>query len=193
MQKLAENIWLVPGGNYGSVCSNVYVLEGGKGIWLIDSGTDAGRLGKELKNLKKPIEKVLLTHGHFDHVLGAAKGGWESLLAKEDLGHLEELNDAFAKVGKPANFKPLGEKRLKFGKFEIEIIRAPGHTPGSACFLEKKSGILFSGDTLFAEGGYGRTDLWGGDPQRMEKSLALLEKTPYSALAPGHGKVERRV
>jgi glyoxylase-like metal-dependent hydrolase (beta-lactamase superfamily II) len=81
---------------------------------------------------------------------------------------------------------------MKWGKFELEFIHTPGHTKGSVCILEKKSGVLFSGDTLFADGNYGRTDLLGGSQEQMDKSLALLKTIDYKVLCPGHGRIEKR-
>lgn len=82
-------------------------------------------------------------------------------------------------------------EKFKFGKFELEIFNTPGHTDGSVCFFERKMGILFSGDTKFAHGSYGRTDL-GGSDEKMEKSLAEIEKIPYKLLCPGHGEIEKK-
>jgi glyoxylase-like metal-dependent hydrolase (beta-lactamase superfamily II) len=67
------------------------------------------------------------------------------------------------------------------------VIHTPGHTPGSVCYYDEDAGVLFSGDTLF-RGGYGRTDLPGGNRATLEKSLALLLSMDGGiAVCPGHG------
>ncbi|MFN3910199.1 MAG: MBL fold metallo-hydrolase, partial [Candidatus Anstonellaceae archaeon] len=62
-------------------------------------------------------------------------------------------------------------------------------TPGSISIFEKNTKILFSGDTLFAHGYFGRTDL-GGSEKDMKKSLEILKKIDWKVLCPGHGELE---
>ncbi len=186
LKPIADRVFCLPESG-PSVCSNVYVLEGEKTCCLIDSGTTAARLDF----LEKPVEKVFLTHGHFDHVQGALKDRWPGFLHQEDLENLEALNAAFANTPRPEFFKPLPE-RVSFADFEFAVIPTPGHTPGSVCFLDESRKILFSGDTLFADGLFGRTDLWGGDSKELKKSLSRIEKLDFDVLCPGHGKVEKR-
>ncbi|NYZ79649.1 MBL fold metallo-hydrolase, partial [Candidatus Micrarchaeota archaeon] len=77
-------------------------------------------------------------------------------------------------------------ERINLGKTTLDVIHTPGHTPGSACFLDKKDGVLFSGDTVFADG-VGRTDLNGGDGRALVKSLEEITTLPFEHLLPGHG------
>ena len=166
--------------------SNIYALENGDEVVLIDSG-DGTNLA-EIKQFagKKKISFVLLTHGHYDHVIGALKLGVKSLIAKDDLRILKELNEDFAEVpAKPGNFFVLPNE-VRFGDFVLEAVRTPGHTPGSVCFFERKRNVLFSGDTLFADG-VGRTDLFGGDSEKLDSSLELAASLGYAVLCPGHG------
>jgi len=160
------------------ICSNVYLLEGEEGPLMIDSGNG------ELK-LAKPA-RVILTHGHFDHTKGV-KEGWNAYL------HPADIAEATAPpYWKPPNVKPLALAPMKWGTFELEFIHTPGHTPGSVCVLEKRSRMLFSGDTIFPEGGQSRTDLKGGDEKAMAKTLAMLKKLDYKTLCAGHGEMEKR-
>ena len=69
-----------------------------------------------------------------------------------------------------------------------KIIHTPGHTPGSICLYNETEKALLSGDTLFAYGGYGRTDMYGGDESQIIHSLAFLqEQIPAGThVYPGH-------
>jgi glyoxylase-like metal-dependent hydrolase (beta-lactamase superfamily II) len=76
---------------------------------------------------------------------------------------------------------------IRFGDLRLRVLHTPGHTEGSVCLSAEDDGILFSGDTLFA-GGWGRTDLPGGDEGQMVESLVRLSglEDPMRVL-PGHG------
>ena len=69
-----------------------------------------------------------------------------------------------------------------------KVISTPGHTPGSICIYNQKENELISGDTIFAYGGYGRTDMAGGDESQIMHSLAMLRETIPSGthVYPGH-------
>jgi glyoxylase-like metal-dependent hydrolase (beta-lactamase superfamily II) len=76
---------------------------------------------------------------------------------------------------------------IRFGDIRLDVLHTPGHTEGSVCLVDRGSGILFSGDTLFT-GGWGRVDLPGGDPDAMMASLARLATLPDGLrVLPGHG------
>ncbi|MFH0817812.1 MAG: MBL fold metallo-hydrolase, partial [Candidatus Micrarchaeota archaeon] len=126
---------------------------------------------------------LVLTHAHYDHTSGVA-GDWKNVYLHKD----DFLDGPFFKIPKQA--KPIDFEKIKWGDFELEVLRTPGHTLGSICLFERKKKILISGDTLFADG-IGRTDL-GGDEKMMAKSLALLEKLEWKTLCPGHGELARR-
>lgn len=164
------------------ICSNVYAVwakDGSKKIMLVDAGD--GKVS-ELDGLD--VELVLLTHGHFDHA-GGVKEGWKVLLHENDFS-----GDRF--VFPPAHAEKYPpEMRLKWRGWEFEIIHTPGHTPGSVSLFGREKGILFSGDTLFAGGILGRTDLGFGSQEEIEKSRDSLLALDYSLLCPGHGPVEK--
>ena len=77
---------------------------------------------------------------------------------------------------------------FKVGTAEFRTLHTPGHTPGSCCFFQTSGEIVFTGDTLFAEG-IGRTDFPGGSHRAMQESIALLERELPSScrIYPGHG------
>lgn len=176
MEKIASGIYMLQTNE--RVCSTIYVLDGGKeGKLVIDSGDGEVALDFE-------PACCMLTHGHIDHTRGV-KAGW-----KEVLLHPAERKDApFIFI--PPSALPLSVGKRRFAQFELEVFHTPGHTMGSVCMLERKSGCLFSGDTLFAGGEHGRTDLMGSD-EMMAESLAFLEKLDYKLLCPGHDEIEER-
>ncbi|MBI5226721.1 MBL fold metallo-hydrolase [Candidatus Micrarchaeota archaeon] len=203
LQRIAEGGWLLSGDTHPKVCSNVYVLEGKDSLALIDSGVDANRVREAVAHLGKPIETVFFTHGHFDHVQAAIKAKWGGQMAKDDLDVIHELNAEWVNIQKPDFFKPFdaGQKigksdvafeAIHWHEFKLQIIRTPGHTPGSVSFFDEKRGILFSGDCKFADGGVGRTDFWGGNAEELEKSLEKIDGLDFKLLAPGHGPIEEK-
>ncbi|MFA5108010.1 MAG: MBL fold metallo-hydrolase [Candidatus Micrarchaeia archaeon] len=158
-------------------CATRYVvLNAGKTL-LIDSGDGADALSFT-------PDICILTHGHYDHARGV-RPDWPQVFVLDS----EDENLPFVEV--PHNAKKMKEGKFKFGSLDFEIINTPGHTRGSMCIFEPKTGILFSGDTKFADGGYGRTDLGGSDEQ-MSKSLKAIDKLPWKILCPGHGNFEER-
>ncbi len=165
------------------ICSNVYVVwakDGSKKIMLVDAGD--GKVS-ELDGLD--VELVLLTHGHFDHTQGV-KEGWKVLLHENDFS-----GDRFIRAPAHAEKYPSG-KRIDWHGWEFEIIHTPGHTQGSISLFGREEGILFSGDTLFADGILGRTDLGFGSQEQIEGSRDALLALGFSLLCPGHGPVEKR-
>ena len=155
---------------------------------LIDSGT---LVNKILRTLEKYIELtelkyVILTHYHFDHVEAAP------IIRKKTKAEIliHELDEKFL------NFEVDGyledKKVIKLNESKLKVIHTPGHTPGSVCLFEKKSGSLFSGDTVFPGGGFGRIDLPGGNRESMITSLKKLSKLNVEVLYPGHGYIVKR-
>jgi glyoxylase-like metal-dependent hydrolase (beta-lactamase superfamily II) len=159
-------------------CSTVYLIEENGKRLIVDSG-DGG------VKIDFVPDVCILTHGHYDHS-GGVRESWGKVLL-----HKEEFLFRGPFIHIPKNASPLTMAPLKFGSHLLEFFHTPGHTKGSICVLDKKTGLLFSGDTKFADGGYGRTDL-GGSEREMEGSLKLIGKIPYKLLCPGHGPVEEK-
>jgi len=162
----------------GRTCGTVYMIEENGKKLLIDSGD-----GQVALDFAPDI--CILTHGHFDHTKGV-KPEWKEVL----LHHAEfSFGGPYLHIPKNARKNPMSP--LSFGSHLLEFFHTPGHTDGSICILDKKTGVLFSGDTKFADGIYGRTDI-GGSEEEMERSLALIDKIPYKLLCPGHGNLEEK-
>jgi len=166
------------------LCSNVYLLESEGKTLLIDSGSGA-------LDFDFAPDRCILTHAHFDHSLGV-KDAWESvLLHNADIEYCKAVPAYLARFFHlPGQSRQLPEGKMEFGSFELEVVHTPGHTNGSVCIFETRSGILFSGDTLFADGAIGRTDIGGNESQIME-SLEKISKLKWPILCPGHGPIEK--
>lgn len=88
----------------------------------------------------------------------------------------------------PPDYWIQDEEKLIIGGLEAVALHTPGHTPGSMCFYFKHDGLLLSGDTLF-RGSIGRTDLWGGDYEAIERSIRerLYALNETTLVITGHG------
>ena len=153
---------------------------------VIDPGDDAGRIITRLKELNWVPRYILATHGHFDHVtalpelLEAFKKGIfgqaplpQVGIHKGDVHHLKTKPDI------------LFEEGDILGPFRV--LYTPGHTQGCVSLFDEKSGILFTGDTMF-QGTWGRTDLPGGNEEQLYQSLRrLLSLKGDIIVLPGHG------
>ncbi len=163
---------------------------------LIDAGMDGRSIISELeKNNIKSLETVILTHCHYDHSGGAGKVA-EATGAKIAIHEKDAilLHNAHASVAdlfgsKAPYFAP--DILLKGGEVfgEFEVMHTPGHTPGSICLYSEKSKCLFSGDTVFGSGSFGRTDLFGGSEQQLVESIKKLTSLDVSVMYPGHGDI----
>ena len=167
-----------------SIGNNSYILLTEKPA-VIDPSENVDAVLNHLKEHIKPedLEYILLTHGHFDHVFGAPK-------LKEETHAKIMIHELDAKF---LSFKP--DKTLKnndvidLGDCKLKVIHTPGHTPGSICLYEPKTKSLFSGDTVFAHGSFGRTDLAGGNTEQLIESLKRLSKLDVKVLYPGHEEI----
>jgi len=149
-------------------------------------------------NNLKP-DKVLLTHGHFDHLFGVKKCcdkfGICACLNPKDKPLLKMIHMMCSPFGfkEPDVTFPIVDieegMTIRTGAFCFEVLSTPGHSAGSVCFLCKEEKIMFSGDTLFA-GTIGRTDLAFGDYDQLINSLMtkLVCLDPDIAFIPGHGE-----
>jgi len=174
--------------------ANAYLVDG---AILVDVGMDGINIISELENHIQldDLETIILTHCHYDHCGGAgavAKATGAKIAIHKDDALL--LNNAFTSAsrlfGKSAtNISP--DILLKGGEVfgKLEVIHTPGHTPGGICLYDTDSKSLFSGDTVFPEGSFGRTDLYGGSTPRLIESIKRLTLLDVSIMYPGHGEI----
>ena len=186
----------------GSWASNCYVLISGTHAAVVDPSASAQRIIDLVKEKGAAIDYIILTHGHFDHMMS--------------LDPLRELTNAPAYIHEyDAEMLSDGEKnaysiffggdqvynaaektlchgdKLPLGDEMLEIVSTPGHSRGSICILNKESKTLITGDTLFSSG-YGRCDLYGGNAEILTRSLLSLRTLDEDlTIYPGHGYTEK--
>lgn len=174
----------------GSFATNCYVLEMGEEMVLIDPTGKANRFLGLVQGHK--LVAILLTHGHFDHI-GAVdeivkQAGCPVYLHQEDWD-LARSTEVTSPTGMNAHIaspiQPLNEGQMQIGNFRLEVIEAPGHTPGSV--LLRFNQDCFCGDVVF-EGSIGRTDLLYGNESRMRQTIKMIKQLdPELKFYPGHG------
>lgn len=186
----------------GVVQTNIYFLkntETGECV-ILDPGANAAKIIEIAeKQLKAQPVAVLLTHGHFDHIMAAREVAehfgvkiYALEAERELLGDPQmNLSASFGMEICITKFVPVQDgEHLDFLDLDWQVIATPGHTGGSCCYYIGKTGaepILFSGDTLFRES-YGRTDFPTGSERLLlagiqGKLLVLPEDTK---VYPGH-------
>jgi len=179
--------------NVGMLSTNCYVVNcpETKDTIIIDPGLDAAQEADQIvryvdANALK-VRFIVNTHGHSDHVRGDAllkkKYGVPICIHEYDAHCLSGLGEKIS----PANVMLKDKGLLKFGQMTLEVMHTPGHTPGSISLVGEN--LVFTGDTLFAEG-IGRTDFPEGSDSDMRLSLEkLLLLSDNYVVYPGHGGV----
>lgn len=174
------------------------INEDTKETLIIDPADKADMLKQKInKEGLKPVG-VLLTHGHFDHILAAseiADSFQIPVYASQDEKELLETPslNLSTSLGKNISLSPtnlLKDKDIiRIAGTEITVIHTPGHTGGGVCYLFKENKILFSGDTLF-EGTVGRADLPTGNLNTLLDSVnrKLMTLPDDITVFPGHGE-----
>ncbi len=176
----------------GPLGTNCYILSEAERCIVIDPGDEGERILAASEGAS--VQAILLTHGHFDHTQAA--------------GYLQEKTDApvFVGAGDRAilddpgwmkQFLPSGSNaptdvriltegdEVRLGASVLQVWETPGHSPGSLSFIAE--GAAFCGDLVFREG-VGRTDLPGGEPDRLFESVdRVLELPGQTVIYPGHG------
>lgn len=161
--------------------ANCYLVTSGNEMAVIDPGDEAEMIISEIEDTRKTLKYIIYTHCHFDHV--SAGNQVKKSLGGEALIHSAE-KELFS--GLEIDRYLEGGEALKIGDETLRVLHNSGHTPGSICLLSND--FLITGDTLFKDG-TGRTDLVGGSPEDMERSLEKVCDiiSPGMRIYPGHG------
>lgn len=183
----------------GMVQTNCYIVSNPKTkqAVIIDPADKANSIKESIELDGLTVVGILLTHGHFDHILASndlASYYQVKIYASE---HEKELladpnQNCSAGIGRSVSLlledKLMDGDVLELADFSIKAIHTPGHTAGGTCYYFVNHGIIFSGDTLFLES-VGRTDLPTGNGAKLVESikskLLILEET--IVVYPGHG------
>lgn len=181
----------------GEIGTNCYLIEdeATKKRAVIDPGDRCDELYQEIDSRGGTLEYILLTHGHYDHILGVAQlctRYHPAVVASKD--ELEVLQKGAYNRTSIHNIRlnafsvdrllDDGEKFF-LGESEITFMHTPGHTKGSGMYLIDD--CIFSGDTLFCES-VGRTDFETSDPSAMMRSIERIKEIQGERnVFPGHG------
>lgn len=150
----------------GQLETNCYILEKDNRVLVIDPGADLNKIKKVINH--REVIGIVITHYHIDHV-----GALEALRESYDVPVYDYSN--------------LTEGQNKIGPFTFEMIKVPGHKEDLISIYFQEEKVMFVGDFIF-KGSVGRTDLEGGDPVEMQKSITKIKKYPREIiLYPGHG------
>lgn len=180
----------------GPLSTNCYILyeTSSRYAVMIDPGAEDPKIEKFIEEEKITLMAILLTHGHFDHIMGvdyySKKFSIPVYIHEFDYPMLlDPVKNHSAFFGMPFSFEGKAtlidkEKSIFIGPFSLNVIETPGHTKGSICILT--SDYLFSGDTLFVDS-IGRTDFPESEPLKMKASLKkLLTLEEDIIIHPGH-------
>ncbi len=178
----------------GSLNTNCYILKNPetRDAIVIDPGADLTVIQDALHRADAVCRLILLTHGHFDHILavGDLRGINVPVAIHERDAHMLTERDIFSAVipydprpFAPAEYTFTKEGEYSIAGFDFYVIPTPGHTPGSVCYVF--GGMMFTGDTLF-KNSIGRTDLSGDEAAMMRSPRALRNLPGDYDLYPGH-------
>ena len=185
----------VPAAGFAANCYLIWT-DASQDAFLVDPTSSVDAVRDALRKRGLTLTRILLTHGHFDHILtlDALRDAF-GVPAAIHRADAEALGDPMRNVSsllvgerircRPAEQVWNGGETLTIGGETLSVLSTPGHTPGSVCFYG--DGVLVSGDTLFDQS-VGRTDLPGGNWSVLSASLSGLCRLPGSTrVYPGHG------
>ena len=167
---------------------------------VLDPGGDVPRILDAIRDLKLQVGQILLTHGHFDHAGGAAElrdalPGTQVIGPDERdtflLDSLEETSRTYGIAGarnvRPNRWLHEGDY-VMLGAHRLDVLHAPGHTPGHVIFVQRAAGFALVGDVIF-QGSVGRTDLPQGDGPTLLRSIRdkVMPLGDAMAFLCGHG------
>ena len=183
----------------GPVGTNCYIVRNDDTMecFIVDVAACPPEFVSHIRNSGLTVKAVLLTHGHFDHIMGLDRFLEEfpvpvyACAAEKDVLESSQLNSSAGMLGQPYTFT--GARFVKDGDLldvagmKIQAIQTPGHTIGGCCYYIADENVLFSGDTLF-RASVGRTDLPTGSMSALVRSVTdrLLVLPDETRVYPGH-------
>lgn len=203
---LDSNMYIIKNG------SNFMLIDTGNGMTFNKSINAMKKLEDfSINNIKKIIQ----THSHVDHILGLYKflkkiSPKPEVIASEiEAEYIEKADkkiilpigenmvramvSSVSKILSGVGIHPVDVDvklndgdHVKFGDLDLTTLLTPGHTPGGICLYEEDAKILFSGDTVFSKGSFGRVDFPGGSGSQLVSSLKRLSEIDVEILLPGH-------
>ena len=181
----------------GPIGTNCYIVRATRDAdeaVVIDPSGDASELQLGLAQAGARCAAILITHGHWDHLVGVADlaegTGAPVHMAEDERALLEDINAFTPFTFELRPYAPdvllQGGETLELAGLTFETVRVPGHSPAHLAYYADE--CLFSGDVLFA-GSVGRTDLPGGDWNTLVESLRMLTERypPETVVHSGHG------
>lgn len=182
----------------GIMQTNCYFLKNTRTgqLLIVDPGDEPEKIEQQILSMGAVPAAILLTHGHFDHMLAASvikeKYGVPVYAHREEKEVLENpeynLSGHFGKARTAAADCWLEDKdEISIAGFSVRVLHTPGHTKGGVCYYFPEEKVLMSGDTLFSQS-VGRTDFPTSSTMRMKESIRrLLEELPEDTqVFPGH-------
>jgi len=184
----------------GPLAVNCYIVGDAKTreVLVIDPGGHARQIHEMVQNLRVRVTGIVLTHAHFDHVLGIealkrATGAPLYVGADEKFmyEHMTEQGKTFGiavpPLPDPEHWVSEGDV-IRAGNFELRVLNVPGHSPGSIALYNAENGVVFVGDVLM-RGTIGRTDFEGGSMDELLRSIRtkLYTLPDATQVYSGHG------
>lgn len=187
----------------GEIMTNCYVMvvagEPAECCWVVDPGLSPQPLLDDLRQKKLSPQRILLTHGHGDHIAGVAavKASYPQAVITVPAGDVPLLSDPVANMSLPFGLNITAPppddviqygQRLQLGALAWEVLDVSGHTPGGAAYYCQAGGVVLTGDSLFA-GSIGRCDIPGADQDSLLSNIRrnLLTLPDDTRVLPGHG------
>ena len=184
----------------GQLQANCYLVKiNDRECIIIDPGDDAEYIIDTIQQEKLIPKMILATHGHFDHIMAV----WQLQVIYQIPFFIDQEDEFLVKRMQqsaqhfipgikcsppPSKIKFWQNQNLK--NFGFEIIKTPGHTPGSVSYFFQEQKTIFVGDVVFANGMIGRTDFKYCDSEKLRLSIERIFKLPGDIMVyPGHGEI----